>query len=260
MLNGIFLFSGIEGIALGLKDHVRPVAYCECDPFCQALLMQHMRNRQLPCAPIWPDVRTLRGDMFPKGSVDIVCGGSPCQGISQAGRREGLEDERSSLFYEQIRIAREVQAAWIFWENVGGAKIKDLCEVARVFSESGYTARAGSLAAMEIGAYHRRRRIFILAHRSSIRMPRNGNEQISSTETIWKVAVKKTNGYPYKGNEGNWEARADKLLRDTYGVQAGVDRIRALGNAVVPLQAREAFMRLMGFTPAPAPASGKEGE
>ena len=248
MLNGLFLFSGIEGIALGLKEFVKPIAYCEASPFCQALLMQHMRNGELPRAPIWDDVCTLRGRMFPKGSVDIVCGGSPCQGISQAGHGQGLEDVRSALFYEQIRIAREVKAAWIFWENVGGAKIKDLCEVARTFRESGYIPRAGSLTAMEIGARQRRKRIFVLAHSKGIRMPRNGNEQISSTETIWKVAVKKTNGYPYKGNEGNWEARADKLLRDTYGVQAGVDRIRALGNAVVPLQAREAFMRLMGLT------------
>ena len=96
-LIGLDLFSGIGGITLALSPWVQPTAYCECDEYCQSILLARMADRSLPEAPIWDDVTTLDGRQF-EGIVDIIYGGFPCQNISTAGRGAGLEGERSRLF------------------------------------------------------------------------------------------------------------------------------------------------------------------
>ena len=110
-LRVISLFSGIEGIGLGLeRAGMRVVQQVEIDPFCNRVLAKH-----------WPevgrhgDVQTYRGE---RGSADVVCGGSPCQDISVAGKRAGLAGERSRLFHEFVRIADEVAPEWLLFENV----------------------------------------------------------------------------------------------------------------------------------------------
>jgi len=86
-LNGLDLFSGIGGITLALSEWVRPIAYCEIDRYCQGVLLSRMRSGDISTAPIWDDVRTLKGEMLPK--VDIIYGGFPCQDISTAGHGKG---------------------------------------------------------------------------------------------------------------------------------------------------------------------------
>src|SRR3972149_8825591 len=100
---GLDLFSGIGGITKALEGYALPVAYCENDPYCQRVLLSRMGTGDLPPAPIWDDVRTLqRGDLpiFP----DIIWGGFPCQDVSLAGLRIGLEGKRTGLFSEIIRL------------------------------------------------------------------------------------------------------------------------------------------------------------
>src|SRR5690606_10421534 len=127
MLRGLDLFSGIGGLTLALAPWVRPVAYCENDRYATAVLLSRMRTGDLPCAPIWDDVRTLRGDMLP--SVDIIYGGFPCQDISCAGRGAGLAGGRSGLFFEIARLARELRPRFVFLENVPAITTRGLGDV-----------------------------------------------------------------------------------------------------------------------------------
>lgn len=248
MLNGLDLFSGIGGLTKALAPWVRPIAYCENDKYAVGVLLSRMWKGDLPTAPIHTDIKDLHGEDLEPIKIDIVYGGSPCQGLSQAGLRKGLDDERSGLFYELVRVVRETEPTWIFWENVGRTKRQDLLEASRAIRNLGYTVRAGAIAAMEIGAKHARRRIFILAHANGIGGKGGDYERESGRRTIEEEnGIEKASRHHNAKPQGNWEACADSIYREHYGISNAVDRLRGLGNAVVPLQAREAFKRLMGL-------------
>lgn len=126
MLNGLDLFSGIGGLTIALEPWVRPIAYCENDRYAQSVLLSRMRSGEIATAPIWDDVRTLRGDLFRDG-VDIISGGFPCQDISVAGTGKGLAGERSGLFFEIVRLARELRPKFIFsWKTSQLSLIEEL--------------------------------------------------------------------------------------------------------------------------------------
>lgn len=110
------LFSGAGGMDLGLEQAGHQiVGMCEIDTKAQQVLRHHW-----PHVPLHDDVTTLNGEDW-RGRVDIVSGGSPCQDLSVAGRREGLDGARSGLFWHQCRIADQAHARWVVWENVAGA-------------------------------------------------------------------------------------------------------------------------------------------
>lgn len=115
------LFSGIGGFSLAAhRIGFEVIAHCEIEPFCQAVL-----KKRFPKIPIFEDVKYITQKSFyektGQKTVDIICGGSPCQDLSVAGKQYGLEGDRSGLFFEQIRIARELSAKYIVWENFPGA-------------------------------------------------------------------------------------------------------------------------------------------
>ena len=98
MLNGLDLFSGIGGLSIALNEWVKPIAYCEIEPFCQGVLLSRMATGDVTPAPIWDDIKTLRSPTTEilRGHVDIIFGGFPCQDISVNGdkldnRIENLE-------------------------------------------------------------------------------------------------------------------------------------------------------------------------
>jgi DNA (cytosine-5)-methyltransferase 1 len=108
------LFTGAGGMDLAFHDH-ETVAMCEIDPTARRVLRRHW-----PDIPIHEDVTDV--DPRPlRGRVDLVHGGSPCQDLSVAGRRRGLDGARSGLFWHQCRIADGVASPWFVWENVAGA-------------------------------------------------------------------------------------------------------------------------------------------
>jgi site-specific DNA-cytosine methylase len=76
LLNGLSLFSGIGGIDVALSEYVRPIAYCEIEPYCQSVLLSRMQEGDLPKAPIWDDIRTLSKGVIGE-PVDIIVGGFP---------------------------------------------------------------------------------------------------------------------------------------------------------------------------------------
>ena len=125
MLNGLDLFSGIGGLSIALSEWVRPIAYCEIDPYCQGVLLSRMGLNQLAEAPIWDNILTFSGTDL-RGAVDIVYGGFPCQDISYAGKGAGLAGERSGLWYEYARIVRELAPRFVVVENVSALLTRGL--------------------------------------------------------------------------------------------------------------------------------------
>lgn len=243
---GLDLFSGIGGITKALEGYVTPVAYCENDRYSQGVLLSRMSRGDIPIAPIWDDVSTLHGgDLLIK--PEIIYGGFPCQDISVAGHNaKGLDGHRSGLFSQILRLAEEIKPTFLFLENVPNIRTKGLSRVVRELADIGYDCRWCTVSASQIGAPHKRVRFFILAYCHSFRrrdeLPAQGINAIKNTERGWSdqkaylSACRNEN--EYAPNTGD--------IRVADGVPHYVDRLRALGNAVVPAQAREAFERLMG--------------
>lgn len=172
--------SGYEGIGLGLKrvfgSRLRAIAYCELEGYCQANLISKMEAGLLDAAPIWSDLKS-----FPFGHfyslVDIYTVGFPCQPFSCAGKQEADNDPRHLWPYIRDGIER-MQPKLVFLENVDAiisAKLKGsgwsdpegtpvLLHVLRELERIGYRCTWGSFSAAEVGAPHRRKRVFILAH------------------------------------------------------------------------------------------------
>jgi len=273
MLNGLDLFSGIGGISLALNEWVRPVAYCEIDPYCQAVILSKMATGDLVHAPIWDDIKTLR--IRPQEiDIDIIYGGFPCQDISVAGNGKGLAGERSGLFFEIIRLVAEIKPRFIFLENVPAITTRGGLEVVRTIAEMGYDCRWCVISAASVGALHRRERWFLLAHstrKSSNRYTFGEDEThtllrnssvISDTdskpseqtnkETESKQAEKRTWGrstrqyWPFESRD-DWKKTVSEMGKCTNGISGNVDKLRALGNSVVPAQVKEAFQLLMGI-------------
>jgi DNA (cytosine-5)-methyltransferase 1 len=239
MINGLDLFSGIGGIALALAPWVRPVAYCEIDRYAQGVLVSRQADGMLPMAGIWDDVRTLRGDMLPI-PIDIITGGFPCQDISVAGTGAGLAGERSGLFWEIARLTGELRPAFVFLENVPAITTRGGREVVGAFATLGYDCRWCVISAASVGANHRRERWFLLAHAygQGLAIPKQQDQPSKEKQELptWPAASKL-----------HWITAASDLVREVHGLPHRVDRIKALGNAVVPLQARTAFQILSGL-------------
>ena len=266
------------------------VGQVEIDPFCRSILERHW-----PGVPRHDDVRTMldwwHGE--PRPQVDVIAGGYPCQGESLAGRRRGVTDQRW-LWPEMARVIAAIRPRWMIGENVLGHRTKGLRFVLRDLERLGYVARAGIVSAGEMGAPHRRQRIFCLAELANTerdtRQPRragdtgqspgkgnagrggvsphvaNANGQIRRSETRHALAKPGPPTLPVRTEEpggrgrsmahplgsrreprgwaggtgappvgdGCWWAVEPDVGRVAHGVPGRVDRLRALGNAVVP--------------------------
>ena len=151
------LFSGIGGFSYAAETLIggyETVAFCEMDEFCQKVLKKHW-----PQVPIFNDVRTLHATRL--GRIDIVTGGYPCQPFSQAGRRQGEEDERH-LWPEMLRIIKSCQPRYVLAENVAGHVTMGLDQVLTDLEDQGYTTRPIIVPACAKNAPHRRDRVWII--------------------------------------------------------------------------------------------------
>lgn len=164
------LFSGIGGLELGLeRAGLGPVVWqCEIDPFCRSVLEKH-----------WPSVERFQDvtRLANPPTVDLICGGFPCQDVSSAGKGAGLAGERSGLWYQFARLIGESQPEWVVVENVASGARRWVDQVIVVLEKLGYEALPIPLSAQDVGAFHLRRRVFIVAHakRYTVRQqPRRG--------------------------------------------------------------------------------------
>jgi DNA (cytosine-5)-methyltransferase 1 len=152
------LFSGIGGLELGLEAAgLGPVLFqVEIDPFASSILAKHW-----PDAQRFSDVRTVGKHNLPR--VDVLCGGFPCQDISFAGKGAGLEGARSGLWFEYLRVISEIQPRYVVIENVAGLVRRGLDVVVSGLHELGYEVEGTRLQAADVGAPHRRERLFLVA-------------------------------------------------------------------------------------------------
>jgi DNA (cytosine-5)-methyltransferase 1 len=165
-MNVLDLFSGIGGFSLGLeRAGFRTVAFCEIEPYARRVLAEHW-----PEVPCYDDVRTLTAERLKADgiSVDVICGGFPCQDISVAGRGAGLAGERSGLWFEYLRIIKEIRPAIVIIENVPVLRSRGLDEVLRGIASIGYDAEWHCIPASAIGAPHRRDRVWIIAYPAGV--------------------------------------------------------------------------------------------
>lgn len=156
------LFAGIGGFSLAAhRMGWETIAFVEWDDFCQKVL-----KKNFPNVPVYGDIKEFDGTQY-NGTVDLVCGGFPCQPFSTAGRRKGKNDDRY-LWKEMRRVIREVQPAWVVGENVAGIISMDdgrvLEEILSDLEGEGYAVQPVIIPAAALGAPHRRDRIWIIAN------------------------------------------------------------------------------------------------
>ena len=171
------LFSGIGGLELGLeRAGLGPVQWqCEADPFCREVLAKHW-----PGVPRYPDVRRLRATTV--APVRILCGGFPCQDISQANPDgAGLDGDRSGLWYEYHRLVAELRPDGVVVENVSRLLRRGLDVVASSLVDLGYRVEFARIRAADVGAPHLRERLFVVgvlphANRNAVRFADGGGE------------------------------------------------------------------------------------
>jgi DNA (cytosine-5)-methyltransferase 1 len=296
------LFAGIGGFDLGFeRAGMECIWQVEINDYAQKVLAKH-----------WPKVHR-EADIKTVGKhnlecVDVICGGFPCQDISYAGRGAGLDGERSGLFFEAIRVVRELQPRVVVLENVAALLTRGLDRVLGTLAEIGYDAEWHCIPAAYVGAPHIRDRVFVLAYASGDRQfngrkkrdvfgserrqvgpmqsepciaseggqdsdvadtkrirgeskpePANrrherdtgqfvsSSEDVADTDSRRFSRNKKFNG-DQEGSSvetsrrdnanrcsgSDWWATEPDFCRVAHGVPARVDRLRGLGNAVVP--------------------------
>jgi DNA (cytosine-5)-methyltransferase 1 len=258
MLRVMDLFSGIGGFSLGLKraGGFRTVAYCEIDPYCQQVLQARMHDGSLDSAPICTDVRALDGGPW-HGAVEVICGGFPCQDISIAGKRAGIDGERSGLWSEIARLVRQVRPLYVFVENVAALLTGGLERVLGDLASCGYDAEWDVIPACALGASHIRERVWILAYPQSKQgrrvfergiPPDSGTGREALDDTVrGRHGVSAPKVFPGRDGleyAGGW-APEPCVGRVVDGFPGRVDRLRALGNAVVPQVVEWIGRRLM---------------
>ncbi len=222
-LAGLSLCSGVAGLELGLLSVLGPsyqtVAYCERDAYAAAALVARMEDKALDQAPIWDDLETFPSRAF-RGKVDILSAGFPCQPWSAAGKRGGVEDERW-IWPAIARIIRDVGPRYVFLENVPGILVSDgIGRVLGSLADLDYDAEGTCLRASDVGAPHRRNRVFILAYATrgglrELREPSGGDGFIDRSDAELGNA-----------SDDHGRGRVD-------GTETGIgpDRIRGRGSA-----------------------------
>ena len=242
----ISLCAGYGGIDLGLHRVIRgmrTIAYAEIDAFAVEVLLARMEDGSLDAAPIWTDVRDFPWHLL-HGSVDIISAGYPCQPFSHAGLRKGDDDERH-LWPHIRRGIDAVRPTVVFLENVEGHISMGLASVISDLEELGYEAAWGIFSAAECGAPHQRKRVFIIAI-SPDSMRERGQLPIEWIKpTIQDARSNGTaGGIEDWSNITSWPIEPT-IHRSDDGIATRVDRLRLLGNGVVPATAALAFRTLI---------------
>lgn len=199
----------------------------DSDPAARAVLAEHW-----PGVHRYTDVREIDARAQ---RPDIICGGFPCQDISDAGtnhRRRGLDGPRSGLWTEFRRVVATLHPSFVFIENVAALTERGLDRILRDLAALGFDAEWGCFTACEAGAPHTRQRLFLLAHANS--------ESESASALDAQVARVPPIARPL------WDGRSPPAgaLGVADGVPGELDRLRLGGNAVIPCQAEVAFRSL----------------
>ena len=234
-LNALSLFAGIGGLELGLeRAGMTTVGQVELDPYCQRVLARHWpevpRHDDVITAPEW-----WRGRDRP--AVDVACGGFPCQPFSLAGKQLGTNDER--WMWPAFRdVIREVRPRYVLVENVS-ALVRDRLAFGTVLADLhalGFDAEWATLRASDFGAPHNRERVYLLAHATGLdglTRDRLGSGGVGEAP-IAARGLSGLDAHSRRRQADQWLECEPRVARLAHGVPAQVDRLRTLGNAVVP--------------------------
>jgi DNA (cytosine-5)-methyltransferase 1 len=273
-MNELALFAGAGGGILGGKLlGWRTVCAVEWEPYPASVLCARQNDGLLPPFPVWDDVQTFDGEPW-RGIVDVVSGGFPCQDISAAGKGTGIDGERSGMWKEMARIIHEVRPRYAFVENSPMLTSRGLGTVLGDLASMGFDARWGVLGAVDVGANHKRDRIWIVAkwrgqlsHAQHNRIGRWEQQQKGVEEASRNMAYTSLSGFqtrndtalkPQKpplekqswrssnefGKTKHWWEVEPNVGRVADGVAARVDRLKAIGNGQVSLCAATAWQIL----------------
>ena len=253
------LFTGIGGFSLAASwvwgEELDLAGFCEQDAYCGKVL-----KKNFPDVPIYPDIKELRGEWFQ--DIDLITGGFPCQDISVAGKGAGIDGDRSGLWSELCRIISEVRPRYALIENVPMLIHRGLERVLFDLTEIGYDAEWQVIGADDVGARHKRKRIWIVAYPGHLRGRHDESRDVGlrsgkQAETAIgnasqfevagpgkepeTVAYTQHAGRPDTGTVPHTDERIGDIWtvepdvgRVANGVPKRVDRLRGLGNAIVP--------------------------
>ena len=229
-----------RGLELAGFKH-RVIAFSEIEAFAIANLVAKMEANLLFPAPVYTNLKTLPVECF-RDRVDVITGGYPCQPFSAAGQRKGTDDPRHLWPYIRGHI-ESIRPVRCFFENVEGHISLGLREVIADLESLSYRTAWGIFSAREVGASHQRKRVYILADSQSIRVQglRPSREQESHPHGQEKLSMCESQ----RPRHASWDAEP-RLGRVVNGGADRVDRIRMLGNGVVPQTAAKAWLTLTG--------------
>jgi DNA (cytosine-5)-methyltransferase 1 len=243
-LRELALFAGAGGGILG--GHLlgwRCVCAVEIEDYPRRVLLARQRDGILPRFPIWDDITTFDGTPW-RGRVDVISGGFPCQDISSAGKGAGITGARSGLWSHMARVISEVRPRYVFVENSPLLVSRGLDVVLADLAALGYDARWGVIGACDVGAPHKRDRIWIVAdadENRSVRKIKRGNLE-------WGGAVRERSKKKYRPkaiSDSAWPSRPEQvhnIPRMVDGLATELDkRNAAIGNGQVPGVARLAW-------------------
>lgn len=226
------LFSGIGGFSLGLErtNGFETVAFCEIDEKCNKVL-----KKNFPNIPQFNDIRTLNYD----GSIDVVTGGFPCQDLSTAGKKAGIEEgERSGLWSEMLRIISHTRPKYAIMENVTGLLIGErgawMGKLLSDLASIGYNAQWHCISVADCGGGHERKRIWVIAY-----LHKDGwydHEKIFNS-----IALQISKRRPSRSALAILARCKRVLLQEIFtdhrkldGLSDGVDRLEQIGNTICP--------------------------
>jgi len=260
-LKHLDLFSGIGGFSLGLEatGGFETVAFCDIDQYPRQVLQKHW-----PHVKQYEDIKELNYERLKADGllpIDIITGGYPCQPFSVAGRKKGEDDPRH-LWPEYFRLVKECRPTWVIGENVSGHIKLGLDTVISDLESEDYAVRPFSISASSIGANHQRERVWIVANSRRPRGPwselreenenetrkenanqfeRSSSTSSSSADTNGKRSQRYGSEYELRKSQeerktswSRWWEFEPNVGRVAYGIPKRVDRLKSLGNSLVP--------------------------
>ena len=230
------LFSGIGGFSYAAERLVggfETTQFVEIDPYCQKVL-----RKNFPNVPIHHDITEFNAT---EGQFDVITAGFPCQDISIAGRQEGIgEGTRSGLFFEVIRLARQIRPKFILFENVRNLlSHKDgetFQQILQEIAKAGFDVEWSIVSAKDVGACHLRERLWFIAYPSSINKDRTestlqAGRDTTSSSTVTNSKSIQSNDREVGDNQGEGQGqvsiRGENSVEPTHTNSEGLQRLRA---------------------------------
>lgn len=220
------LFSGVGGLELGLERAGvgTTVFQVELNPMCRQILVKHW-----PDVPRFENVCDVGARVLP--ACDVMCGGFPCPDLSDAGSgwvRPGLRGKRSGLWWEYERLIEECSPRWVVVENVDGAAWRRWVPfVRRALWRHGYTSVPIRVRACDVGAPQKGSRVFVAA--TAHRQSQPACAKYAQVAWVQKFA---------DASRQDWRKPSARAVGMADGIPRRMDRLRAIGNAVVPAAAQ----------------------